>query len=112
VAEEHVVELVHHEHEEMGVGLAVLGHEPRVDAEHGAALAGDGRGGHVFARLDAEEREQRAQGVAAGGDGIEHAADEGVGFGSVGHRDSSGSGKKRTVGPGSTSESSGRRDGR
>ncbi len=94
VAEEHVVQLVHHEDEEVRVGLAVLLDEARVDAQDGPALAADAGGGHVLARLDAEELEQRAQGVAARGDGVEDAADEGVGFGGGGHRASSG--KKRT----------------
>ena len=73
---------------------AVLLDEARVDAQDGAALAADAGGGDVLARLDAEELQERAQGVAARGDGVEDAADEVVGFGGGGHRDSSG--KKRT----------------
>ena len=105
------MQLVHHEHEEVGVGAALLPHEDRVDAEHRAALAADAGGGDVLARLDAEEREKGVQGVAAGGDGVEDAADEVVVFRGEVHRDSSG--KKRTSGRrGSAREGSRRRDGR
>ena len=80
----------------MRVRPAVLLHEARVDAQDGPPLAADAGGGHVLARLDAEELQERAEGVAAGGDGVEDAADEGVGFAGGGHRASSG--KKRTSG--------------
>ena len=81
VAEENVVELVHHEHEEVGVGAAVLLDEPGVDAEDGPAFAGDAGGGHVLGDLDAEELEEGAEGVAPGGTTSSTRAHEGVGFG-------------------------------
>ena len=105
-----MVQLVHHEDEEVGVGPAVLVHEAGVDAQDGPALAADAGGRHVLARLDAEELQERAQGVAPRGNRVEDAADEGLGFGGRRHRETSG--KKRTRACGSTSESSRRRDGR
>jgi hypothetical protein len=108
VVEEHMMQLVHHEEEEVGVGLAVLLDEAGVYAQNGPSLTADTGGGHLFARFYAEELEERAEGVAARGDGVEDAADEGVGFGS--HRFFFG--KKRMGSCGSASEGSRRRDGR
>ena len=58
VAEDHVVQLVHHQQEQIAIPLAVLGQEVRIEQQARCAGALDGCGGHGLAELDVEQAQQ------------------------------------------------------
>ncbi len=78
VPEEDVVDLVHHEDEEVLVARAALRDEVRVQLEHRPALARDRGRRHVAALLDPKEPEERRQLVRARRQGVQEAEGEGL----------------------------------
>lgn len=74
VAEQHVIELVQHQHREMLVGAAVLRDEGGVDQHPRALAGGHARGGHRVAATHLEQREQRRERLA----GHRHAGPDAV----------------------------------
>ena len=73
VPEEHVVELVHHQQEQVLVRPAVPAHEHRVDAKHRSSLTRDRGRRHVIGLLDAQQRQQRVHLVGASRNRIQDA---------------------------------------
>ena len=62
VAEQYMVELVHHEHREMRVRAAARRHEVRVDEHHRPRAERDRRGRDLTRDLDGEQLQQLAEG--------------------------------------------------
>jgi hypothetical protein len=64
VAQEHVMQFVHDEQEEVFVGLAAFTNEIGIDHQYGPALAGHRGRWHAAGHLDSDERQERVHGVA------------------------------------------------
>ena len=73
MTEQHVVELVHHQHRQVLVGAAARGNERGIDQHARARADGHRGGGHVVADLDRQQVQQLAERRVPQGNALPHA---------------------------------------
>ena len=76
MSQQHVMELVHHEQEQVFVRPALAADEVGIDAEDWTPLARDRGGGNGVGLIDAQQRQQRVHLEGAGWDGVQHAGSQ------------------------------------